>query len=682
MRKFWHKMTPEQSVRFFSRGIRFFLAAALTAAQTPGGYAPFALGCVAASGAGGEGLPALLGTAVGTVLFLNFSAGLAQMAAAILICTAAATFRGLKIARKPWFYPLCSAAILLAIRGIYVAQAASPARALLPCLTAVLLTGISARGYSALLYPEQERPSPNALTFLAATLLCALSGLMIGAMDVSRALLSVLVLVTAWQRGAAVGAGTGLCAGLLADLCAGTGTLFFSAAWGAAGLAAGMRMGHSRLSAALTYLAAVGILLLPLTDALAQPLLEETLLAVLLLFLIPPRVFGGKRLQKAAGTPASGALDGLKERLSRTAAAFHDLYDSLGRGSSRNQEENPAAVFDRAAEKVCRGCALCEFCWKKEYVSTFNAMNDATPYLLGRGRALAKDFPRYFSDRCIHFPEFLTAINGELSAYLLRTQYRRQLEETRRSARGQYEQMGELLSAAAAGLGEARPVNALAGRPYRIGAALRPKQGETVCGDCVSSFENAEGTLCLLLSDGNGSGEAARRESAMTNRLLRQFLEAGIAAEAALKTLNAALALRSEESGGFSTIDLLTVNVRGGNAALYKYGAAPTYLKKGGNVRRITCGTLPAGLREPSLPPETTRFALEDGSFLLMISDGVADANQDEWLLNFLTGWEGTDSQMLAGLVLQESAKHGGLADDCAVQVLYFPENSGKKRRV
>lgn len=680
MRKFWRKWNEEQSVRLFSRGIQFFLAAALTASQTPGGYAPFALGCVAASGAGGEGLFALLGTLVGALLFLDFSAGLAHLAAAVLICTATVAFRGLKLAKRAWFFPLCAGGLLLAVRGIYVLQSASPVRDLLPCLTAVLLTAIAARGYEELLRPSGEHPSPDALTFLAATLLCALSGAMLGSMDVSRVLLSVLVLVTAWQRGIAVGAGTGLCAGLLADLCGGTGTLFFAAAWGAAGLAAGSRAGRSRPVAALTYLAAVGVLLLPLKDVLAQPLLEETLLASLVFFLIPAGAFGGKRLQKPE-IPAASAAGGLKERLSRAAAAFHDLYDSLGRGTVRPRQENPAVIFDRAAEKTCRGCALCELCWKKEYVSTFNAMNDATPYLLERGRAMAKDFPRHFSDRCIHFSEFLTAVNGELSAYLLRAQYRRQMEESRRSARGQYAQMGELLSAAAAGLGEVRPVNALTGRPYRIGAALRPKRGESVCGDSLTSFETGA-TLCLLLSDGNGSGEAARRESAMTSRLLRQFLEAGIAAEAALKTLNSALALRCEETGGFSTIDLLTVNLHSGDTAVYKYGAAPTYLKKGGHVRRITCGALPAGLREQSLPPETTRFSMEPGSFLLMISDGVADPDADDWLQNLLAGWEGTDPQMLAGLVLQESEKHGGREDDCAVQALYFPESAGKKRRV
>ena len=65
--------------------------------------------------------------------------------------------------------------------------------------------------------------------------------------------------------------------------------------------------------------------------------------------------------------------------------------------------------------------------------------------------------------------------------------------------------------------------------------------------------------MYLLLSDGMGSGEAAHREAAMTVRLLRQFLEAGIEPGPALKTLNTALSLRGESGGGFTTIDLLAL---------------------------------------------------------------------------------------------------------------------------
>lgn len=281
--------------------------------------------------------------------------------------------------------------------------------------------------------------------------------------------------------------------------------------------------------------------------------------------------------------------------------------------------------------------------------------------------------PFHFADRCIHLSELLQAINGELSAFLLRKQYRRQLEETRRSAKGQYAQMSDLLTAAAAGLSGAAP--AFGEIPACvIGAALRPKEGEMVCGDTMEAFRTDSGLWCLLLADGMGSGDAARRESSLTCRLLRQFLEADIQPEAALTTLNSAMALRGAETGSFTTVDLCVL--KGSEATFYKFGAAPSYLKKNGAVRRITGSSLPVGLRGTPAAPDITTVTLEPGSFAVMISDGVADPSRDEWLQDLLAGWGGDDPQTLANLILSESIRRERLQDDCAVQVLYrLPES-------
>ena len=667
----------QQAARPLAWGIRFFLTAALTASQTPGDYAPFALGCVAACGPGAEGISALLGAGVGAVLFLDFAGALPFLAAAILIFTTAAAFQGLKLLDGPWFHPLAGAGLFLAVSGIYVLQSLSPLRNLAPCLAGTVLVGLSAWYYQPLLQAGQERLEPDSLLFLTGSILLALVDVELAGLSIGRALLCLLLVYTAYQRGAMTGAAAGLGAGLAADFCSGTGGVLFGAAYGLAGLLAGSRSGGRRIWAALAFWGAAVLAALP--AGLATPLLPEAAVGSALFLLLPGRVFGGKRVKQRAAAEFPAALEGMRAQLTRMAAALRDLYDSMGRSAPVSTEENPAVIFDRAAEKVCRGCALCELCWQREYTGTFNALNDATPFLLERGRALAKDFPGYFADRCIHLPDFLTAVNGELSAFLLRRQYRRQLEETRRSARGQYAQLSELLTATAAGLGEVR---ATAGETAecRIGAALRPKAGETVCGDTVVSFRTESGLLCLLLADGMGSGEAARRESALTCRLLEQFLEAGIEPEAAMKTLNSAMALRGADTGSFTTIDLLTCRPDTGELAFYKYGAAPSYLKKGGTVRRITGGSLPAGLRGGAAVPDVTRATLEPGSFAVMISDGVADPGRDEWLQNLLAGWEGEDPQTLAGLILSESIRRENLQDDCGIQVLYLPRPDGVKK--
>ena len=370
---------------------------------------------------------------------------------------------------------------------------------------------------------------------------------------------------------------------------------------------------------------------------------------------------------------ADTALQALRRRLELSAAAFRDLYNSFSKAPAPRNDENPAVIFDRAAEQVCRSCKQCLPCWERDYIDTFNALNDATPAMLRRGKSLAEDYPGHFRDRCLHFPKFLGAVNQELTALLLRRQYSRRLESERQRSRGQYVQLSEFLGQAAQQLEQAVPAFA-GGCPCRVGGAWRPKEGETVCGDTISHFETDGGSLCLLISDGMGSGEEAHRESANTARLLEQFLRAGVEPEPALKTINAALSLKSDDTGRFSTIDLLVLDRRQRQAALWKYGAAPTYIKRHGIVRRLTGSALPAGLQEVQTVPAPLRFPVEAESFLLMVSDGVVDPAEDDWLQNLLAGWEGSDPQRLVSLVMAESRNRQGLRDDSSALCLYLPQ--------
>lgn len=649
--------------RWMNCGIRFFLTAALAASRTAGGYAPFAMGCVAAAGPGMEGAAALCGGVMGALLFLPFQQVLTFTAVGILILTADTAFRDLPVFRQPWVLPVLTAAMVLAVGGIYVAQSLSPLELAAPCAAASILSGVSAHYLRRLFQPEEDRLAPEGLLFLGAVLTLALGDLTILEVSIGRTLLCVLLACTAYDQGGLAGVSAGLGMGLMTDLTVGTGGLF-TAAYGAAGLFASRC--RRRCVAALAFFLGALAAMMTSREILAQTLLLETIAGSLIFMALPRRVFGGKRLRREAERETA-LPDLLRTRLDRAAEALRALYDSMSR-TAPPQEENPAVIFDRAAEKACRGCALCELCWQKDYTATYNAMNDATPFLLERGSAKGKDFPAYFADRCIHFPGLLRALDGELAAFLLRRQYRRQLEETRRSAKGQYAQMSDLLTAAAAGMEPCRPAFGEESR-CAVGAALRPREGERVCGDTMEAFRTDGGSWCMILADGMGSGEEARKESAMTCRLLRQFLEADIQPEAALTTLNSAMALRGAETGSFTTVDLCVL--RGEEAAFYKFGAAPSYLKKGGVVRRISGGSLPVGLRGTPASPDLTKVTLEEGSFVVMISDGVADASRDEWLQDLLAGWNGDDPQTLADLIVSESIRREKLQDDCAVQVLY-----------
>lgn len=368
----------------------------------------------------------------------------------------------------------------------------------------------------------------------------------------------------------------------------------------------------------------------------------------------------------------------LRERLRMGVDALRAVYESISLPAPKT-EENPAVIFDRAAEVVCRGCALCEVCWSREYISTFNAFNDATPAILERGRAEKTDFALHFASRCIHFPQLISAINTEVTALLLRRAYRRRLDEERSRTRGQYAQLSELVvQALSAPETEQTPGREV---PHSIAMASTPKNGQRVCGDSVTWFRG-NGRVHLLLSDGMGSGLEAQRESKLALRLVEQFLCAGIEAENALRTLNAALNLRADEHGGFTTIDLLSLEGDPCQAQLCKYGAAPTYIKHHGTVRRVTGSALPAGLQEVGSAVTPIRFPLEEQTFVLMVSDGIADSSDDKWLLDLLAGWQGDDPNALVSLVMDECRKRRGGDDDCSAVCLYLPERNRGKREV
>jgi stage II sporulation protein E len=167
-----------------------------------------------------------------------------------------------------------------------------------------------------------------------------------------------------------------------------------------------------------------------------------------------------------------------------------------------------------------------------------------------------------------------------------------------------------------------------------------------------------------------GSGRAAGRESDLAIRLLEKFLRAGVQPEAALRTLNSALLLRGEEQGGFTTVDLCRLDLFTGEGTVYKYGAAPTYLRKGGTVVKISGTSLPAGLAEGErVDADATPFHLEPGDWAMLVTDGVTDGEADGWIRELFSRQELGSPKDLARQVLEQSGIHAAVSDDRTVLV-------------
>lgn len=156
------------------------------------------------------------------------------------------------------------------------------------------------------------------------------------------------------------------------------------------------------------------------------------------------------------------------------------------------------------------------------------------------------------------------------------------------------------------------------------GVAKATKETEKISGDNYTFFERDTGNLTALLSDGMGSGEKACRDSTMVVELMQKFLEAGFQLEMAIQMINSLL-LTGEENANMSTLDLCSMDLYSGECRFVKVGSACSYIKRGHLVDRISSGNLPLGIfQKPDV--EAVGRCLEDGDYIVMISDGILDA--------------------------------------------------------
>lgn len=637
--------------------VRCLLTFALAAAQPGGLYAPWALAAVAVDRERSRGLWTLIGTCVGALVWFDFQAGLRLAASALLIYCTNVAFCDTKLYGRQWFAPTLSAGALLLVQSVYLLGRNAEQWA---------LAALSGAVAAAAAYAMDETRDDRRLWLLAvmAAAVATLSGVPSVDFSPGGLLAAWLTLLCACAASPAnaftLGAGLGVCAGMTSAFSA----LLWAAVYACGALAVALLQKRHRLWQALAFCLCALIVPLALDADRPWTVLYAAAAGSTAYVLLPGKWLPERDASASDRTGHAAVPTMAVQAVQEQAAAYQTLYNTMFRSRSAEKGENPSVIFDRAAGQVCRGCTLVQRCWQTEYTDTYNAFNDACGIMLKRGRALAEDFPLFFTSRCLRFSALLSAVNSELYAFRLRQQYRIRLENARTLAEAQYEYLGETLG----GVSDMLPQQETPLLRCRVGTLLRPKEGETVCGDQTAVF-TAGSTLYMLLSDGMGSGAAAHAESAMTVRLLRQFLKAGILPVPALKTINTALTLRCQEGGGFTTIDLLALDRHSGAATLYKYGAAASYVKKNGAVLRLDGGSLPAGLQDTHRPPETTGFRLESGHVLVMVSDGVT-GEDDGWLRELLAEWAGSDTQELAQLLLAESRRHGGLRDDCAVLAL------------
>lgn len=176
----------------------------------------------------------------------------------------------------------------------------------------------------------------------------------------------------------------------------------------------------------------------------------------------------------------------------------------------------------------------------------------------------------------------------------------------------------------------------------------------------------------MALSDGMGQGLRAAEESNFTVNSLYNLVRAGFEVELALRMVNSIL-LRKSNDEILSTLDMGLINLYTGRAKIYKIGAAAGFVKRGDSVKVIKMPALPLGIIE-KLPMESIAMQLKRGDMLIIVSDGVAEAERGaegpDWIKDVIQNIKSKDPRTMADLIINRAVQKYGLREKDDMTVL------------
>lgn len=202
-------------------------------------------------------------------------------------------------------------------------------------------------------------------------------------------------------------------------------------------------------------------------------------------------------------------------------------------------------------------------------------------------------------------------------------------------------------------------------------AASVDAREKDACGDTVDAFQTDNDYFYAIICDGMGSGREAAFTSGVCSVFLEKMLMAGNRTETTLRMLSS---LIRQKGGGLgvecsSTVDLMELDLLTGKAVFLKSGAAPTFIKRGEDIFKLSAHTSPIGIL-PKLDTQKIAYDVLPGDFMIMVSDGITGGEEEPaWLLTLLgERWEPSPTVMAEKIMA--AARQNGSDDDLSVLIV------------
>lgn len=257
------------------------------------------------------------------------------------------------------------------------------------------------------------------------------------------------------------------------------------------------------------------------------------------------------------------------------------------------------ALLEKAIHRGCSNCVLRNECRERSSLSVYHLHHPLDFACRKPGRILGE------------------LRRGREQMLSLRRE-KEHLQEYRFALVQQYQFLSEYLQR----VSDSLPQKETAVKPrYRVQVSARSQGKGHVTGDTCIAFPGTRCRYYVALCDGMGSGLGAAQQGRSTALLLKKMLSAGLSPEHAFRSINSILALRGQ--AGMVTLDLAEVCLHSGKTAIYKWGAAPSWLLTDTQLGRIGYSTAPPGISVSGTQETVQRLSLRPGVSLILLSDGA-----------------------------------------------------------
>lgn len=282
------------------------------------------------------------------------------------------------------------------------------------------------------------------LIIMLASVMTGTIGWQLSGLSIEHIMSRYLVLVFALVAGATVGSTVGVVTGLIFSL-ANISSFFHMSLLAFSGLLGGLLKEGKKVGVSIGLI--VATLLIGMYgesgSSLSQTMYESSI--AILLLLLTPYSLTGKIAKHIPGTTEyyleqqqymRKVRDVTAQRVAKFSSVFQALSHSFSQFDQLNDLDDPEREMDfflsNVTEKTCQTCHKKEYCWTKNFTTTYDFMSEIMLHKEKEDGKLPQSIAREWRKYCIRSDKVIDAVQQELTFYKANKKLKKQVQESRR----------------------------------------------------------------------------------------------------------------------------------------------------------------------------------------------------------------------------------------------------------